>query len=556
MGWIPNRARNRRGRSSLPSGRQPRSRLKGASGARRRHSRAGPLVWAIGSFLGGAIPLLVLVALGQPWRIESRSPAGAIPAGLLRAAKPQSPPGDLAQLTAAPAALAEELEPAPPPPAPRPALGSQQSLVADVEQFACFQEAPASAPAPAATVVSMHGPRRPVTAPTSARELLHSALLQLPVTKESLERLRTGPDGLLFERFGEALQLPAGSAPVQVEYSLDRELSERVFELFDRYHVDLGHAIVADARSGRLLVYASTDTERFPPTRRYPAASLVKVVTASAAMRHAPKALERDCRYRGSPYTLTRALLTPPVRGNTASFRRALATSNNQCFAQLAVHALGPRRLLEQITAFGWLNRPALGHEQGSVAKAGDAYDLGRLGSGLAGTEITPLHAAQMAMLLASGTVQQPYWIERVSAAERDIPVPEREPGRVVLSNAEVRRLRELLVETTRSGTAQRAFRRRGRPLLHPVSVAGKTGSLSGRDPDGRYEWFVGVAPADNPQIAIAVLTVQGKLWYATSSQLAAEILRQVFCPKGVCSASAAQRWVKRGSQALVAGSE
>jgi cell division protein FtsI/penicillin-binding protein 2 len=113
-----------------------------------------------------------------------------------------------------------------------------------------------------------------------------------------------------------------------------------------------------------------------------------------------------------------------------------------------------------------------------------------------------------------------------------------------VLSAAETERLRELLIETTRTGTARRAFQRRGRALLAPVTVAGKTGSLSGKNPDGRYEWFVGVAPAERPEISIAVLTVHRGYWLRSSSQLAAEVLRQVFCPNGICSADAADRWL------------
>jgi hypothetical protein len=75
------------------------------------------------------------------------------------------------------------------------------------------------------------------------------------------------------------------------------------------------------------------------------------------------------------------------------------------------------------------------------------------------------------------------------------------------------------------------------------VKVAGKTGSLNGKDPDGRYEWFIGVAPADRPTIAIAAVLVQAPLYWVSASQVAAEVLKVVFCPKGVCSAAAAERW-------------
>jgi hypothetical protein len=75
------------------------------------------------------------------------------------------------------------------------------------------------------------------------------------------------------------------------------------------------------------------------------------------------------------------------------------------------------------------------------------------------------------------------------------------------------------------------------------VKVAGKTGSLNGKDPDGRYEWFIGVAPVDRPTIAIAVVSVQAPLYWVSASQVAAEVLKVIFCPKGVCSPAAAERW-------------
>jgi penicillin-binding protein A len=96
-----------------------------------------------------------------------------------------------------------------------------------------------------------------------------------------------------------------------------------------------------------------------------------------------------------------------------------------------------------------------------------------------------------------------------------------------------------MLVETTISGTARRGFRPKGQPLLDPIRVAGKTGSLSGPDPKGRYEWFIGVAPAQAPRIAVATLVVQQGKWWLSSSQLAAEVLREVFCAGGVCTADA-----------------
>jgi cell division protein FtsI/penicillin-binding protein 2 len=99
------------------------------------------------------------------------------------------------------------------------------------------------------------------------------------------------------------------------------------------------------------------------------------------------------------------------------------------------------------------------------------------------------------------------------------------------------------MVDTTVRGTARRAFRTRGgRPLLDGIPVSGKTGSLNGTDPKGHYEWFIGVAPADDPKLAIATVAVQGPRWWWSASQLAAEVLRSAFCPGGKCDPAAAER--------------
>jgi hypothetical protein len=67
---------------------------------------------------------------------------------------------------------------------------------------------------------------------------------------------------------------------------------------------------------------------------------------------------------------------------------------------------------------------------------------------------------------------------------------------------------------------------------------------LSGSDPKGRYEWFVGVAPADHPEIAVAVLLVQSDRWWRSASQIAAEVLQGVFCEGRKCSPGLVARWV------------
>ena len=84
---------------------------------------------------------------------------------------------------------------------------------------------------------------------------------------------------------------------------------------------------------------------------------------------------------------------------------------------------------------------------------------------------------------------------------------------RQILSPQVAEQLGTLMVETVRSGTAKKWFRKRGR-LAH-VEIASKTGHLADRQGGvtRHYSWFVAYAPAERPEIAIASLVVNGEQW-------------------------------------------
>ena len=336
-----------------------------------------------------------------------------------------------------------------------------------------------------------------------------------------------------------------GGGTLRVEYSLEEALTEEVFEILRRGRVGSGHALVIDPRSGRLLVYASTDPDGFPATAAYPSASIVKVLAAAALLEADDEGADVSCLYRGNKYRVNRKRLDRPSRGHSSDLTQALATSNNQCFSQWAVHVLGEDRLRSTFERFGWLSPPAWGHAPGRIESVESRLDLGRLGSGLDGLRVTPLHVAALTTVLTDGVLREPWWVDRVvDGAGRSLALPPRGEPRRVISTAHASVLREMMIDTTTRGTAKRAFRtRRGRPLLRGIDVAGKTGNLTGNDPFGRYEWFVGLAPAEAPRLGVVVLQLQGNLWWKKSSELAAEILREAFCDRSRCEAEIANRW-------------
>ena len=384
-------------------------------------------------------------------------------------------------------------------------------------------------------------------------------LTDLPLTRERFEYARAHSSRFDPQANPRLVEwLPAGGdAPraelagwpedaLRVEYSLDETLTEDVFEVLRKGRVERGHAIVIDPRTARLLAYVSTDPDGFPAERAYPAASIVKVLSAAALLEEEEKkGVDTSCVYRGNKYRLNRRRLDRPRSGRESGLEEALASSNNQCFSQWAVHMLGEDRLRATFERFGWLSSPAPGHEPGRVEAVESKLDLGRLGSGLDGLRVTPLHVAALTTILTDGSLREPWWVDRVvDPSGRSVALPPRAEPRDVLPAERAHALREMLVSTTTRGTAKGAFRtRRGRPVLGGIHVAGKTGNLTGRDPYGRYEWFVGLAPAEDPKIGVVVLQLQSNLWWKKSSELAANILREVFCDRRTCESKHADRF-------------
>ncbi len=331
------------------------------------------------------------------------------------------------------------------------------------------------------------------------------------------------------------------SRPFDVEYTTDPALDADVKGILAHGDIALGQVIAMDPESGELLSWVATDPETFPVARAYPTASLMKVVTAAAVLRDAPEAAERTCRYVGSPYQVeAQQLVAPKTGGQVDTFEDALAISNNQCFARLAVHDLGREALLEEIERVGMLAPPAAGLPPGRVVPVEGELALGYLGSGLAGSFLSPLAAARLAAALARGDLIAPRWVARVRDAEGGIVAAPSLPEPQHIWPAEiVDALRASLRNVTERGTARRAFHdERGQPLLGEIEVAGKTGTLLGEDPAGLYQWFIGVAPADEPQVAIAAVVVHDPLErreITSAAKVAAETLRALFCNDRGC---------------------
>nr|PZN29811.1 MAG: hypothetical protein DIU67_11805 [Actinomycetota bacterium] len=140
---------------------------------------------------------------------------------------------------------------------------------------------------------------------------------------------------------------------------------------------------------------------------------------------------------------------------------------------------------------------------KGSFPTEGPSLDpaaLGQSGIGERDVRATPLHMAMVAATVANdGVTPNPHLVRRVFDAEGNT-VEETEPtmfGRAMESTTAAT-LKDLMVQVVTNGTGRRA-------AVTGVQVAGKTGTATGARGFSNA-WFIGFAPADDPQIAFAVL--------------------------------------------------
>lgn len=237
----------------------------------------------------------------------------------------------------------------------------------------------------------------------------------------------------------------------------------------------------------------------------YAPGSSFKVVTASAGIESGfPPATTYNCPgvwpVGGSQVT---NYGDPPTDFGVQNMDQALTRSINTYFAQLATD-MGAEALVRYAERFGMNGIPPLDYPAlaaSSIPQPGqmDAVDLAWSGAGQAELLMTPLQLCLVGCALANdGKTMLPHLmkdirredniLERFGAGEWRSPISPETAGEVL----------EMMVHVVESGTGTEA-------AISGVTVAGKTGTaeVEGKPP---HTWFLGIAPAENPTVVVAVV--------------------------------------------------
>jgi membrane peptidoglycan carboxypeptidase len=318
-----------------------------------------------------------------------------------------------------------------------------------------------------------------------------------------------------------------------VFYTLDPELQEHVSRIVAQAQASHVAIVAMNPSNGAVLAIAgkSNSIEDIEYHAGFPAASLFKVVTAAAAVERAGIAPHSLIPFRGGNYTLNQANYYPDARRDqrVMSVGEALGRSCNPVFGHIGVKYLNGQILSRYARQFGFnrnLQFEAPLPESSAWIPQDDLYELSRTSAGFGEVRVSPIHAATfMSGIANGGMLPRPQIIDTVVSPDGTVIHKQKsEALQRIVEESTAESLMEMMRNTTTIGTSRREFMRGSTPTLGPIDVAGKTGTLTGDNPQGLNNWFIGAAPIRNPQIAVAVITVDPR-----HSSKASHLARLVF---------------------------
>ncbi len=374
----------------------------------------------------------------------------------------------------------------------------------------------------------------------TAEHVLQNNLENRVIISKSLEpHLASG-------QFPEKLSIPLSgdsSKELNIKYTLDPQLQKAAQDLLARYRPDYSAIFMMDAKTGKVLVYASYQKDSDKPgtllkKASYPAASIFKIVTATAAVDKNGLSPQHKIRFNGSNWTLYKKnVMFDHINRwtRTVTLREAFAKSMNTPFGKIGLNNLDPSDLENYAGRFMFNQQiPADFPVDPGIAKipAEKSFELSEVACGYnKQNRMSPVQGAMIAAtVINEGKMVVPYIVESISDGTTPVHQGLSLESGSVMSPASAQHVKDLMKETIISGTSRRSFASLNKnKKFQIVEMGGKTGNLTGDDPKGRVDWFVGYASNGDRQIAIGTVTVNKKYWTVKSSYIGQTLFKKAF---------------------------
>ncbi|MGM9973963.1 MAG: peptidoglycan D,D-transpeptidase FtsI family protein, partial [Clostridiaceae bacterium] len=332
--------------------------------------------------------------------------------------------------------------------------------------------------------------------------------------------------------------------------TLDTDIQRAAYQALG---TNKGAVVVLNPKTGEILASVSkpsydpnnlseiwesinTDTVNTPMFNRatrglYPPGSTFKVVTLASALENISGVTTEVFNDTGkivfSDEKTTLSNYNNNVYGQL-SLKKALSVSSNVVFGRLAMD-LGNDKLKATAEKFGF-NQSFSGSGIPIESSRFPEYDssqeglIAQSGIGQAGLLATPMEMAMVAAAVANeGDIMKPTIIKEIRTSSGKTV---RGLNTEVLYKA-ISPENAAIIKDYMMGVVQDRIGSSWSNVFNGLNAAGKTGTADyeiNGEAQVPHSWFIGFAPADNPQVAIAVIVENG----GTGSTLAAQVSGKV----------------------------
>ena len=313
-----------------------------------------------------------------------------------------------------------------------------------------------------------------------------------------------------------------------VQYIAEREIDK----IFEKYHAKGAMIVVLDVKTGEILALANRPTYDLNDPSQYPTdyrrnraitdyfepGSVFKIVTASAALNEGKVDLEDKFFCENGQYRVANHMLHDVHPYGWLTFKDVIGESSNIGTTKVA-QRIGASDVYNYGKAFGFgdLTHVDMSGEVTGVFKPLSAWSKTSIGAVPIGQEVcvTTLQLASAIAAIGNGGFYMKPYIVHAIVDRRGEVIKAFEPQvvRRVISEDTSKKMREVLANVVVNGTGKLAQSK-------IFAMAGKTGTGQKVESNGIYSHskftasFIGFAPAENPEIAIAVIVDEPHPYY------------------------------------------
>ena len=331
--------------------------------------------------------------------------------------------------------------------------------------------------------------------------------------------------------------------PSSIQYTIDSSLQNATAAVLEHYRPDYGVFVAIDPESGHLLTIASHQREGTPEHNLalragYPAASVFKIITAAAAVDLGKVQADTVLPFNGKETSLYRKNVLHHKNNQWTrhfTLKKSFAKSVNTVFARMGIELVTREHLLAYAERFGFnqsLGSDFILDNSTFQLTRDDPWLIAKTAAGYTReTTLNPIHGAVIAATIANGGYRVRPTLVDALIEDHGIILYETPPTtRIrVLASKTTDQLQEMMETTVRLGSAKSSFKNFFRGDYSEVRVGGKTGTLTGLNPPGRYDWFVGYAHRGEKKLAFASLCINREYWHVKSAYVARKAIEHYF---------------------------